>query len=397
MTTPLRLLSAVPLVLLGACAADAPLDWIGLDDPTIPFGDTVELAVQTTAPDARAIDFSIDGRLVGTCDPALPSEDCKLGDAWRWSIAFTDPAQLGPHTITATYAGDDGPVSISRDVVVAVVQDPATDEDTVELADETLADAGAPAVGVAEHVSRGSLDPSRPYHRVFGGISWEVTKQRVKLHSGYPKGSASAVASCMQRYGASIRTWADHYKISRASVVATATAESNCTNPAGSSDGLSSGPMQVTSSTCAAITGHSRDYCRVHMHTHPDFSFQVGAKYMASTYQRSQHHRDPPKIAAAYNAGSVRATTSNRWHMVSTGNHIDRWVRAYNAYRVWESQHGVALSPVEPRFDGAHVASAADLPSAAEGQVEFVGDFAQRDGAFWQVVDGQWLAMDDAD
>jgi hypothetical protein len=59
---------------------------------------------------------------------------------------------------------------------------------------------------------------------------------------------------------------------------------------------------------------------------------------MASSFQRSQHHRDPPKIAAAYNAGSLRKTSSNRWHMVSTGNHIDRFVRHYNAYRVWESQ-----------------------------------------------------------
>jgi hypothetical protein len=142
----------------------------------------------------------------------------------------------------------------------------------------------------------------------------------------------------MNRFGPSIRKWADHFSMSRASVVATALTESNCTNPAGSSDGLSSGPMQVTASTCSAITGLSRTTCRSRMHTNPDFSFQVGVKYMASSFQRSQHHRDPPKIAAAYNAGSLRKTSSNRWHLVSTGNHIDRFVRHYNAYRVWESQ-----------------------------------------------------------
>ena len=74
------------------------------------------------------------------------------------------------------------------------------------------------------------------------------------------------------------------------------------------------------------------------MHSSPDYSFHVGAKYMGSSYQRNQHHRDPPKIAAAYNAGSLRKSFANRWQMVSTGNHVDRFVRWYNAYRVWESQ-----------------------------------------------------------
>ena len=61
--------------------------------------------------------------------------------------------------------------------------------------------------------------------------------------------------------------------LSFASVVATAITESNCTNPAGSSDGLSSGPMQVTATTCAAVMGISASSCRRRMHTEPAFSF----------------------------------------------------------------------------------------------------------------------------
>jgi hypothetical protein len=188
-----------------------------------------------------------------------------------------------------------------------------------------------------EAVGRGLLDPDRPFHNIFGGIRWRVVNQRVRLASGTPAGDVNAVKKCMARYGTSIRKWADFYDISRASVVATALTESNCTNPAGSSDGLSSGPMQVTGSTCAALTGLSRSTCKARMHNTPDFSFHVGAKYMGSSYQRKQHHRDPPKIAAAYNAGSLRKSFANRWHLVSTGNHIDRFVRHYNAYRVWET------------------------------------------------------------
>jgi hypothetical protein len=204
----------------------------------------------------------------------------------------------------------------------------------------------------------------------------------------------------MRRFGPSIRKWADHFKVSRSSVVATAITESNCTNPAGSSDGLSSGPMQVTASTCAAITGLSRTTCRVRMHDRPDFSFQVGAKYMGSSFQRGQHHRDPPKIAAAYNAGSLRRSSANRWHLVSTGNHIDRFVRAYNAYRSWEAQHGVprVTTEVESQFEGEHVSTVDQLPAdAAPGQVVFVGDFAGRDGSFYEWIDGRWQSADAID
>ena len=63
---------------------------------------------------------------------------------------------------------------------------------------------------------------------------------------------------------------------------------------------------------------------------------QLGAHPRRAPH-RLQHHRDPPKIAAAYNAGSLRRTSSNRWHMVSTGSHINRFVLWYNAYRAWEA------------------------------------------------------------
>src|SRR5205085_829987 len=116
---------------------------------------------------------------------------------------------------------------------------------------------------------RGSLDPARAYHRVFGGIAWAVKDHRVRLRSGVPRSSVAAVARCMQRYGGAIRRYADARHLSRASVVATAITESGCSNPKGSSDGLSSGPLQVTASTCSAITGLSRSTCRVRMHTVP--------------------------------------------------------------------------------------------------------------------------------
>jgi hypothetical protein len=137
------------------------------------------------------------------------------------------------------------------------------------------------------------------------------------------------------------------------------------------------------------------------MYSDPDFSFLVGAKYMGSSYQVAQHAHDPPKIAAAYNAGSVRSSTANRWHMIVTGNHIERWVGAYNAYRDWEAMNGVARAALAtsvanrpiPYFEGEHVAGFESLSaSAREGRVVFVGDWERRDGAFVTFRDGQWQA-----
>jgi hypothetical protein len=392
---------ALVAVLAAACgeASAPPLEWVTpAEDGPVPVGEVVELGVTTPDPDAVAIEFLVDGERVAACDPSAAEEDCKLGDVWRWSVVFQTP---GAHTIGASYEGASGTVSISRELEV-VVPPPesellAAEEQQVEPDDGTAVPDEEPAL--ATLATRGLLDPDRGYHRIFGGIEWAVKSQRVVLRTGTPRSSVSAVQSCMNRYGASIRKWAEQYKLSRASVVATAITESNCTNPRGSSDGLSSGPMQVTASTCAALTGLSRTTCRSRMHTSPDFSFQVGAKYMGSSFQRNQHHRDPPKIAAAYSAGSLRSTTANRWHMVSTGNHIDRWVRAYNAYRRWEAQvAALILDDGSLRWDGEHAATTADLPAdAVEGQVVFVGDFTSRDGAFWQLAGGTWRSTDEED
>lgn len=314
---------------------DEKLEWVTPDEQALaPIGDAIELAVATGHPDAQSVQFTVDGTELAVCDPSAPDEDCQREDVWRWTTVFTKP---GIHQLGATLRDADGNELASVTRMVSVVRELPVAEIDDELAPGEMP-AEADDLGQLEAAGRGSLDPARGYHNIFGGISWEVINQRVRLHSGVPTSSVSAVRGCMNRYGASIRRWADYYTLSRASIAATALTESNCTNPAGSSDGLSSGPMQVTASTCAALMGLSRTTCRVRMHTQPDFSFHVGAKYMGSSYQRNQHHRDPPKIAAAYNAGSLRKSFANRWHMVSTGNHIDRFVGWYNAYRAWESQ-----------------------------------------------------------
>lgn len=393
---------------LFACSSDDgggdpdvdPIAWVSPSaNGEVDVGEAIELTVKVNDARATAVRFTVDGRALATCDSTVPGEDCRLGDLFRWTTTFPD---VGRHHLVASFTadGDERSAEVDLDVLAKGATPPA--EETDASAPDS-ADGGTvkPPPKPPQPTNRGFLDPDRALHNVFGGVSWSVAGQKVKVTSP-PSGSVAAIAACMKKYGPSIIKHGDGYKMSRASVIATAITESNCTNPKGSSDGLSSGPMQVTGSTCASVAGGgiSSAACKSKMYTSPDFSFQIGAKYMGSSYQLKQHAHDPPKIGAAYNAGSIRQSSANRWHMVVTGTHIERFVAAYNAYRDWEATAAttklaldVALEDrAETFFEGEHVARATDLPSAPrEGQVYFVGDWASRTGAFVTFRDGTWV------
>lgn len=397
-------------VTLAACSSDdeAPSEvnsdaiaWVSpTTDALVMVGQAVQLTVRVTDPAAKRVRFVVDGKDLEACDVSGGPSECKRDDLFRVTTKFDD---AGAHTLEAFVQVTEGE---KKATLVIHVKAAGDGPDGPSVADGGATDGatkdGSPGDGgttTPPAKNRGFLDPDRPSHNVFGGVAWSVAGQRVTVVTP-PAGSVTAIANCMKTYGPSIVKWADTYKVSRGSVIATAMTESNCTNPAGSSDGLSSGPMQVTGSTCASVvTGYSSAACKTKMYTDPDFSFMVGTKYMGSTYQKNQHGNDPPKIAAAYNAGSIRSSTANRWHMVVTGNHVDRFVGAYNAYRDWEATTGVQKAAMaaevdtfaEQRFAGENVATFGSLPaSAAEGQVYFVGNWAKRDGAFVTFRRGRW-------
>jgi len=78
----------------------------------------------------------------------------------------------------------------------------------------------------------------------------------------------------------------------------------------------------------------------------PATAIDISTAYIASAFQRKQHQWDPPKIACAYNAGSVRPTRKNAWGMFYHPGHLDRWIPAYNgAIDVIGPEH-VAESPL---------------------------------------------------
>lgn len=399
------LLSALGAGCSGEDGGDPDVDPIAWVSPS-PGGDVevdevIELAAKVNEPRAQKVTFTVDGKELGTC---ARGQECQRADLFRWTTTFS---RVGRSALVASFTLE-GRVEEARTSLDVIAR---TASGEAGVVDDDGKDGGAPSDAGKDAkvdgpstppppVDRGTLDPDRGSHNVFGGVSWSVRSQRVIVTSP-PSLAVATVAACMQKYGASIRRHADAYKVSRASVLATAITESNCSNPSGSSDGLSSGPMQVTGSTCASVAGGgiSASACKTKMYQTPDFSFQIGAKYMGSSYQKGQHQFDPPKIAAAYNAGSIRSTTANRWHMVVTGNHIERFVGAYNAYRDWETATGAAKAQMEAEgaarlervFAGEHVGSFDDLPTTATtGQVVFVGDWDRREGVFVRFQDGRW-------
>lgn len=62
----------------------------------------------------------------------------------------------------------------------------------------------------------------------------------------------------------------------------------------------------------------------------PAANIEIGTAYIASPFQRENHGWDPPKIACAYNAGSVRPTKKNAWGIFYHPGHLDRWIPSYN-------------------------------------------------------------------
>lgn len=68
----------------------------------------------------------------------------------------------------------------------------------------------------------------------------------------------------------------------------------------------------------------------------PRTNLTIMARYMAELEKR--YPGDFPSVAAAYNAGSVRASSQNRWGMVMTTGHVSSEVAAYNYYLTLQAE-----------------------------------------------------------
>jgi len=251
------------------------------------------------------------------------------------------------------------------------------------------------------------------------GRRWRLDRTGyVVLEGGQrPLGARTFVRACFERYGNRFRHWVSVYGkgIKIAHLIAVAVTETGC--PSGriatSVDGKSSGLMQVTGTTCRhllrylgrpATTGKA---CMNRMAEDHDFSIELAAAYITHPDHLELSHLDPPKIAAVYNAGGLYYDPRNPWRLRSTGNHIDRFVSAYNTYLKWEeSDRRTVKGPRTRSIDAKQIVLAQNpsLPLAVgnrreldglrsiaqEGNIVFAGNWKTKAGDYYVFFDGKW-------
>lgn len=124
------------------------------------------------------------------------------------------------------------------------------------------------------------------------------------------------------------------------------------------------GLLQITSP--ALKKGKSDDQVFI-----PAVNIELGAAYVA--YQISRYGKDFPKVAAAFNAGSVRETNANPWGMVHTTGHVMAEVRALNSWTAMKFAAGFKPEP-SPLFDLTEMAREEDERARAERLADLPAD-----------------------
>jgi murein DD-endopeptidase MepM/ murein hydrolase activator NlpD len=185
------------------------------------------------------------------------------------------------------------------------------------------------------------------FHEGFpGGVRWRLTPKGIEVDgSGVErtKGEPKTVKRIWESFGDSINRWAEHFQVPCVLIVATIATETG-----GKSDSIriepgyvsdqetphrvSPGLMQTLISTArSTLNDKNIDSSWLLV---ADNSIKAGTSYIAE--QKGKTGFDPPKVACAYNAGSVIKNTGpeNRWKMkqfpIGKGNHCDRFVEWFN-------------------------------------------------------------------
>lgn len=83
----------------------------------------------------------------------------------------------------------------------------------------------------------------------------------------------------------------------------------------------------------------------------PATNIRVGAKYVA--FLGAIYKWDFASVAAAFNAGSVRPSSQNRWGMVMTAGHVSSEVAAYNYFLILKAddEKKAAMAAVAQQFN----------------------------------------------
>lgn len=199
------------------------------------------------------------------------------------------------------------------------------------------------------------IDALRVEHTYRNSVAWRLTPEGLEVDGRIETtiGPPVTVERIWHEFGIDMSEYAAKFEVPLELIVATAATETRGhANAVREEPGyiddeatphrVSPGLMQTLISTARrAVGSHTVDRAWLLV---PRHSIWAGTAYMAS--QADKTLLDPPKVAAAYNAGGVyrQAGVANRWKMrqypIGTGEHVDRFVEWFNdCYRLFMAQH----------------------------------------------------------
>jgi hypothetical protein len=220
----------------------------------------------------------------------------------------------------------------------------------------------APAGLVAEILP----ELTKPHRHFDDSVIWALTPAGIAIDgapaTGTP-GEPSTVRRIWESFGPLCAAAARQYGVPVELIIATIATESsgnaNARRAEPQLNDESVGLMQTLVATARFATG--RKSLRGDDLLDPMTSIGAGAAYIAM--QRGSTHFDPPLVAAAYNAGSLKRdpADANRWKLHcfprGTGHHIDKFVAWFNDAMRVSAQDGWSTASGCPSFAAAFGAS----------------------------------------
>ncbi len=197
------------------------------------------------------------------------------------------------------------------------------------------------------------LDELKQEHAFRDSVPWQLAPEGLVINRGDPEttgGEPQTVRQIWQRFGQPIQEWAASFGVPVELIIATICSETHGEPAAvrqepgyisdeGTPNKVSPGLMQTLISTARDVLADP-SINRLWL-LEPSNSIRAGTAYIA--IQWKQTHLDPPKVACAYNAGSIQYNPSqgNRWKMLQyptgTSEHADRFVKWFNdCFRMFE-------------------------------------------------------------
>lgn len=190
---------------------------------------------------------------------------------------------------------------------------------------------------------------TKPHHLFPESVNWALQKQGIAIDGAAPQGTYGqpvTVGKIWTRYGevcaANARTYGVPVELIVATIAAESSGDPNARRREPRVNDESVGLMQTLVQTARGALG--RRTLKADDLLDPATSIAAGTAYIAQ--QRVQTHFDPPLVAAAYNAGSLRRDDGikNRWRIycypAGTGQHIDRWIGWFNDCMLLSAKDG---------------------------------------------------------